>query len=542
MTATRAAPPRLELRGRPASPGLARGPLVVWREARTERRTSGTPEEEQARLVAAVAAAAADVADLIGRQSDPEAAAILEFQLAMLEDEALVEAPVASIAEGVPAADAFAATLAAMVEEYRAAEDEYFQARAADLEDLAERVVGHLTGRRDVEVALPPGAILHARDLTPSRFLSIDWSDGRAAALAEGSPTAHVAILARSRGVPLVVGLGPVEAEEHGFALLDSGEGRLILSPDPADEAAFATLLSGAAQAAEVEARLATEAAVTSDGTRITVMVNVGDPAELDRLSPAISDGIGLVRSEFLFHGRKGLPGEEEQLAAYRRILEWAAPRPVVVRTLDAGGDKPIPGLTRDEANPFLGLRGVRLSLARPDVFRVQIRALLRAAPLGKLKVMVPMVALPSEMAAVRALFAEEARALAAAGIAHAVPELGMMVEVPAAALTVDLFDADFLSIGSNDLTQYVMAASRDATDLHGLDDAGAEAVQRMIRATVEAAARRSLPVSLCGDAGADPAVLPRLLALGLRSVSVAPAAVGRVKRVIAGLTLGGGP
>lgn len=542
MTAVDALSSRLEARGRPASPGLARGPLVVWRDVAVSAGSTGTAEEEQARLVAAVAAAAAEVAALIGRQDDPEAAAILEFQLAMLEDETLVEGPVGSIADGHSALDAFSSAMAVMVAEYRAADDEYFQARAADLEDLADRVTGHLTGRAASDLSLPPGGILFARDLTPSRFLSIDWSDGRAAALAEGSPTAHVAILARSRGVPLVVGLGDIPAERHGFALLDADAGRLVLSPSETDEAAHAVRLSGAVETAEIEARLVDKPAIAGDGTRIAVMINVGDPTELDRLSPEICDGIGLVRSEFLFHGRKDLPGEDEQVAAYARILAWAGERPVVIRTLDAGGDKPIPGLTRDEANPFLGLRGVRLSLARPDVFRVQIRALLRSAVAGNLKVMAPMIALPAEMTAVRRLFGEEAQALKAAGVPHAMPPLGMMVEVPAAALAVDLFDTDFLSIGSNDLTQYVMAASRDATGLDGLDDAGAVAVQRLIRMTVEGAERRGLPVSLCGDAGSDLAVLPKLLDNGLRSLSVAPAAVGRVKRAIGSIVPGGGP
>jgi phosphotransferase system enzyme I (PtsI) len=340
----------------------------------------------------------------------------------------------------------------------------------------------------------------------------------------------------------MAVGCGRIEARDGELALLDADAGSLVVAPSPADEIAFDARLAAATAAGRLEADLVHRPAVTAQGERVTVMINVGDPAELVGLDPATCDGIGLVRSEFLFHGRRGLPGEDEQVAAYSRLLAWAAPRPVVVRTLDAGGDKPVEGLTRAEANPFLGLRGVRLSLARPDVFRVQVRALLRAAPAGNLQVMVPMVALPSELAAVRGLFEEEAAALAAAGIGHAVPPIGMMVEVPAAALTVDRFGTDFLSIGSNDLTQYVMAASREAGDLGaGLDDAGAEAVQRMIAMVVAAARQSGLPVSLCGDAGSDPAVLPKLLAAGLRSVSVAPASIGRVKRVIAGWRGAGG-
>jgi phosphotransferase system enzyme I (PtsI) len=199
----------------------------------------------------------------------------------------------------------------------------------------------------------------------------------------------------------------------------------------------------------------------TADGRRVAVLINVDDPGLLDGLSPAICDGIGLVRSEFLFDG--GLADEARQLAAYARVLDWAAGRPVTIRTLDAGGDKPVPGLTMaDEANPFLGLRGLRLSLAHPQAFRVQLRALARAAAAGPLKIMVPMVTVPEELEAARAHLDAAVAELAAEGLAHVRPPLGIMVETPAAALTAAGFVADFYSIGSNDLVQYVMAAARD--------------------------------------------------------------------------------
>jgi phosphotransferase system enzyme I (PtsI) len=523
--------------GRPASSGLARGPLHRLVEEKPAHAVDGgAPEHGSERLERALGAARAELILLAAGLVDPEAAGILEFQVALIEDDALTEGVFAAVAAGTSADRAWAEAMAAMAAEYAGADDEYFRARAADLEDLASRVAAHLAGRPTGAVTLPPGAILLARDLTPSRFLAGDWSAGRAIALTEGSPTAHLAILARARGVPMVVGLGSVDAEEGTHALLDGTAGSLVVAPGQGDEGAFARLSEEAERERRLEVELLHRPAATAAGTTVKVMINAGDPAELDGLDPSICDGIGLVRTEFLFHGRTRLPGEDEQVAAYRRLLAWAGRRPVVVRTLDAGGDKPVEGLTRTESNPFLGLRGIRLSLARPDVFRVQVRALLRAAADGPLHVMVPMVALPAEMADVRALFSEEESALSAARIPHAMPPLGMMVEVPAAALALDLFDVDFVSIGSNDLTQYVMAASREAGDLgKGLDDAGAVAVMRMVEMVVRSAEARKIPVSLCGDAGSDPAVLPKLLAAGLTSVSVAPAAVGRVKRVIAG-------
>jgi len=245
-----------------------------------------------------------------------------------------------------------------------------------------------------------------------------------------------------------------------------------------------------------------------------------------------------LVRTEFLFHGAAGLPDEDSQYRAYRRSVEWAAPRPVVLRTLDAGGDKPIDGLTvAGESNPFLGVRGVRLSLARPDVFRVQIRALLRAAAHGNAKVMLPMVTIPEEIDRAAVLFDEAFANLTGEGVRCCRPELGIMVEVPAVAIAPDGFDrAAFFSIGSNDLTQYVTASARDITDVAELCDPGHPAVLKLIENLVGAARRMGREVSLCGDMGGDPVHVPGLIAAGLRSVSVAPPLVGRAKRAIAGV------
>jgi phosphotransferase system enzyme I (PtsI) len=273
----------------------------------------------------------------------------------------------------------------------------------------------------------------------------------------------------------------------------------------------------------------------TRTGEPVKVLLNIADPAELDGLDPAQCDGIGLVRTELLFHHGDGLPDEAAQLAVYRRIVTWGEGRPVTIRTLDAGGDKPIPGLTIDgELNPFLGVRGIRLSLARPDVFRVQLRALARAAIDGPLKIMLPMVAVPDELEAARAHLDAAIAELACEGLPHARPALGIMVEVPAVAVLAERFAADFYSIGSNDLTQYTLAAARDITAVAHLADAGDPAVIALIGLTVAAAHRRGVEVSLCGDAGADPAIVPKLLNAGLRSVSVSPRAVARVKAAIA--------
>jgi phosphotransferase system enzyme I (PtsI) len=280
------------------------------------------------------------------------------------------------------------------------------------------------------------------------------------------------------------------------------------------------------------------QAARTADGTEIKILINVAGMSDLEKLDPAVCDGIGLMRTEFLFRQDGNLPDEAEQFDIYRRMVHWAEGRPVTIRTLDAGGDKPIAGLTVPESNPFLGLRGVRLSLSRPDVFRVQLRAMARAASHGNLKIMLPMVTVPGEVEAARHLLHEVVDELRAAGIACALPPLGIMVEVPSTALMPERFAVDFYSIGSNDLTQYTLAAARDLDSVAMLSDTGDPAVLKLIANTASHGQKAGLEVSLCGDAAAEPRLIPALLEAGLRSLSVAPTAVGRVKAAVASIRL----
>lgn len=532
MSMAARSPDRAVYVGRAASPGLVLGPIVVDRAETAAGRIAGDPADERTALEAALAQAMAALGDLVAANAG-EAADMLEFQLALAADETLSEPAFAEIAAGTPADAAWGEAVDALIADYETAEEEYFRARAADLKDLRGRVLRTLTGVSEGSRDLPEAAILVADDITPSRVLSTDWS-GRGMALTAGSATSHVAMLARARGVPMVVGLGRIDAQTGEVALLDARAGTLIVRPNRGEQAAFAHVCREFDRSRAAEAEAARLPAATASGERVHVMINVADPSELDGLDPAICDGIGLARTELMFHAGSGLPDEKTQLAAYRRLAAWAGGRPVIVRTLDAGGDKPIPGYTLDnEANSFLGVRGVRLSLKHPEVFRVQLRALLRAATDADIRIMVPMVAVPAEMDQVRVLVAETAAELEREGIGHRIPPVGMMVEVPAAALALASFDTDFVSIGSNDLVQYVMAASRDAQGLGGLADPMAPAVLTVIRMTVEAAQLRGIPVSLCGDAGGDPAVVPALLDAGLRSLSVAPSAVGRVKTTI---------
>jgi phosphotransferase system enzyme I (PtsI) len=525
----------IHLTGRAASPGLAIGPVTVLTVAVERRGTTGDPAQEAAALKAAIEGATAELAELIEAEQD-EAADILEFQVAMLEDDALAEGAFDAISAGTPADQAWRAVLDAEIAGYRSAEDEYFRARTADLVDIRDRVLMRLNGT-EKSAAIAGGSIVASDDISPSIFLAADWRRGGGIVLAAGSSSSHVAMLARARGTPMVVGVGPLswQGRPPALALVDGDAGTVIFDPEPETRSLFEHRMKAAHAACAVADADRVKPAITADGRRITVLLNIAAPEDLADLDPAICDGIGLVRTEFLFEAALGLPDEETQYGVYRRILDWAEGRPVTIRTLDAGGDKPIPGLTIDgESNPFLGLRGIRLSLARPEVFCLQLRALARAAVHGTLKVMLPMVAVPSELDRARELLDAEIAALRAKGIACARPLLGIMVEVPAAALCAEDFDAGFYSIGSNDLAQYTMAAARDIGAVADLNDTGNPAVLALIARTVEAGRARGVEVSLCGDAAADTRLTKALLATGLTTLSVSPLAVARLKATIA--------
>jgi phosphotransferase system enzyme I (PtsI) len=521
-------------RGRATSPGLAIGPLVRVERKGAAERPAGSPAEESRRLREALARAREELVALAAA-TPAIGGDVLEFQVALLEDASLAESAFAALQAGGGAVRAWRLCLDAQIGEYEAAEDDYFRARASDLRDLQERVLTALHGGGPA-AELPVGAILLDRDLTPSRFLSLDWSVLGGAALEAGSPSSHVAMLARARGVPLVTNLdgSPAPAAE---AVLDAEEGLLVVAPEAATRIRYRARIGVRAAEASLAAVARSAPAVTASGERVEVTLNVDHPDAVSDETLAAADGVGLLRTEFLFIGRDRLPDEAEQLAVYLGLLDRLDGKPCVVRTLDVGGDKPLPGVSLpEESNPFLGLRGLRLCLERPELFRPQVRALLRAAPGRPLKVMLPMVATAGELAEARAFFAACLDELAAEGVPAAMPPLGIMVETPAAAVAVDLLAADFWSIGSNDLTQYVMAASRDAGGrVAALLDPLHPAVLRLIERVVRHGADTGTPVSLCGDMASTPAGVEALLRLGLRRLSVAPAALGQFKLAVAG-------
>lgn len=530
----------LAYRGRTASIGFAHGPFVRVDVDTRDARVAGTLVEEALALRNAIDVASRQIADLAAIAGG-EAAQILEFQVALLEDEDFLEEIFAAIGDGDAADVAWRSALDAQIADYDSAEDEYLKARSSDLADLRDRVIDILRGGEGQALKIPTGAVVCADDLPPSRFLEIDWTAGGGLALLRGSPTSHVAMLARARGIPMVVQLGAVP-DAGATALLD-GEGA-ILELDPGTEQ---IRLFEARRESHRKSRASARAILRRPtaswrGERIKLLINIQSVDDLAHADAQYADGIGLMRTEFLLGERGGVPDEETQFQAYDAVLRWAGQRPVTIRTFDAGGDKPVPGFTIDgEANPFLGVRGLRLCLARPEIFAVQLRALARAAVRGNLKVMFPMVTSADELEAGRKLFADTVQRLQAEGVAAMLPELGIMVEVPAAALAIATFKAAFFSIGSNDLAQYVLACDRSNGALAPLMDPLHPAVLELIARTADHGRRTAVSVSLCGDMASDPRCLPALLNCGLRELSVNASALAQIKQTIDRLSGGGG-
>lgn len=525
-------------RGRTASIGFAHGPFVRVDQGANTERVAGTLVDEALALRSAIDTASRQIAELAATAGG-EAEQILEFQVALLEDEDLITAIFSSIGEGEPADFAWRSVLDEHIADYNSASDEYLKARSSDLVDLRDRVLTVLRGGEGQPLNIPGGAIVCAEDLPPSRFLEIDWSAGGGLVLLNGSAASHVAMLARARGIPMVVQLGSLPGS-GATALLDGEGATLELDPSAEQVGQFEKRREIHRKYRASARAILRRPTASWRGERIKLHINIQGVADLDHADAQYADGIGLMRTEFLLTDQ-GLPDEETQFQAYDEVLRWAGARPVTIRTFDAGGDKPVPGFTPDgEANPFLGVRGLRLCLARPEIFAVQLRALARAAVRGNLKVMFPMVTSAGELEAGRKLFIEAVEDLRAKGIAAMLPDLGIMVEVPAAALAVSSFKAAFFSIGSNDLTQYVLACDRSNGALAPLVDPLHPAILELITRIAEHGRRAGAGVSLCGDMASDPRCVSALLNCGLRELSVNASTLAQIKQTIDRLSSGG--
>ncbi|MGR4069034.1 phosphoenolpyruvate--protein phosphotransferase [Billgrantia sp. C5P2] len=532
-----------ELAGLVASGGLAVGPLVAYRPPlpRVPRDGEGEavewPRLQQALNQAGEALAQAEA--LAAQQGRHGEAEIFGAHRAWLEDPALGDAALASIRDGRSAGQAWHEALDAEAGRLAESGNSLLAGRIADLRDLQQRVMALLAepGARE-DAAVPEGAIVVADELTPSQFVALAERRPAGLCLARSGTTAHVAILARARGIPCLVSMGAeLERARSERAVLDGERGRLEVSPSEARLAQVEAAIKTQVHQAEEERRAAHQPAFTLDGRRVEVCANVGSSAEAGLAAQAGADGIGLLRSEFLYLERASAPGEEDQHREYQASVRALGGKPVIVRTLDIGADKQLPYLPLPAvANPALGVRGVRLWQRLPELLDTQLRALLRVEPLESLRIMLPMVSEVAELVDVRRRLDSVARAL---GLATR-PQLGVMVEVPSAALCAASLagEADFLSIGTNDLTQYTLAMDREDPDLAARADVLHPAVLRLIKATVEGAAGRC-PVGVCGAAAGDPLASLVLVALGVDELSVEPARVPAVKAAIRRLDAG---
>lgn len=513
-------------KGARAAPGFAVGPVFQFR-------ASDADVEEQGRGIAhETAALDATLAELAAELDTPAhatAADIAAAHRALLEDPELIAAARTRIAEGKSAAFAWREATRDHADMIRATGDALLIERVADLIDVERRVIASLSGAAPVLPVPPAGAILVADELLPSEFLAIGPKGLAGIVTARGGPTSHVAILAASAGVPMIVAAGPGVLALSGDAVLDANSG--LFDGDPGIDVLDRARERMKAEAArhEAETAAAQQLCTMADGTRIEIFANLASAEEAEQAVRLGAEGCGLLRTEFLFLKRDTPPSEAEQRETYAAIAAALGDRPIIVRTLDIGADKPVPYLPMPaEENPALGQRGVRLGLARPELLATQFRAILSAIPAERCMVMVPMIVDGQELARVRKIFVEAARAV---GVTARVP-LGVMIETPSAALLASEIaaDADFLSVGSNDLTQYALAADRGNPAVATMTDALHPAVLRLIAEAAKGAAVHGRPLGLCGSLASDPGAAALLIGLGVTELSAAAAAIPALK------------
>jgi phosphoenolpyruvate-protein phosphotransferase (PTS system enzyme I) len=536
------------LTGIPASPGIVVGPVHLLRWEVPEVPLRVVPEDamdaEMEKFRDAVERARErlrSVRERAEKKAGPEEAAIFDVQLSMLDDQELINAVEALIRKNHAAERAFDIVMFEWRQHFSRHPQAMVRERVGDLVDIHIRMLSLLLGLPDhdpVDVPKGSNAILVTHDLTPSLTIQLDREAIAGIATDAGTRTAHVAILARSLGLPAVVGLRDATTRLQGgeHAILDGTSGVLVVEPSDAEKVSYQ---QQAAREAEEEANLlehANEEAITLDGVKIVLRANVDLPEDAPGAAQWGAEGVGLMRTEFLVVGRATMPDEEEQYQEYSNVVKAFPGRPVVIRTFDVGGDKLPVGGYASEANPFLGWRAIRMCLDQPEVFKPQLRALLRAAVHGDVRIMLPLVVTVDEVRAARALLLECAAELASRGIPHRsdVP-LGAMIETPAAAVAADTLagEAAFFSIGTNDLVQYTLAVDRGNVELADRFTPLHPAVLRLIKRTEEVGRGAGLEVAVCGEMASQPLTALALVGLGIRHFSVSARAIPWMKRLV---------
>ncbi len=535
----------VSFQGVPAAPGLTTGPVLIWqkREVSVSRRTGQDPAQQRALLDQAIKTARAQIESICKKLVDenhPDEAAVFSAHEMLVEDRSLLKKVDLALAGGLNAEAAWFDSVEAFAGQLENLSDPTLRLRAADLRDVGERVLRILVGEeRDSEIVLPRPSVIVARDLAPSETVSLNKHMVLGFCTAQGGPTSHTAILAKALGLPAVVGLGEeiVSLHDGTVVLVDGNSGEVTADPDETMLAAFQTKILQRKQQSNVEFIDAMAPATTLDGKHFEVVANIGNLGEASTALQFGAEGVGLLRTEFLFLGRGACPDEEEQTGAYKGILDVMGELPVVVRTIDAGGDKEIPYLHQArEANPFLGWRAVRLCLSEPEFFKQQLRALLRASLHHNMRIMFPMISTLQEVRQAKNLLAEARSELEKLGIPMAPRiQVGIMVDIPSVAIQADLFakEVDFFSVGTNDLTQYSLAADRTNPKLAHLNDPCSPAVLRLMRASALAAHERGIWIGVCGELAGDPDAIPILIGLGVDELSMSPTLIPAAKSLI---------
>lgn len=549
------AKPEITVAGIPASQGIAYGQIFVYLQSDVEVPSYQVEPEkridEVARFDRALVVTRQQISKIkseVEKNIGPEEAAIFDAHLMVLEDEALIGETIRefeSTARNIETC--FHLVSSRYVQAFSEIDDEYLRERAGDLRDVAQRVLQNLLGQAENSLnRLADQRIVVASDISPSESATLDRSAALALVTDSGSKTSHAVIVARSMKIPAVVGVRNLTSRVRNgdWAIVDGYDGVVILNPSESTLFRYGKIQE---RKKSFEARLLEvnrQPAVTLDGVAVSLMANIEKSEEVTKARTYYAEGIGLYRTEFLFLNAARIPSEQEQFLAYKAVVEAMAPLPVVIRTLDLGGDKPMAGKTDlfpKENNPFMGFRAIRFCLENPEIFKDQLRAILRASAYGKVKLMYPMISGSEELARANAVLAECIAELKSRQVAFdASMEVGTMIEIPSAAATADLLaeQCAFFSIGTNDLIQYLLAIDRVNDRIAHLYEPTHPAILRTLRHVVTEAHQRKLPVSVCGEMAGDPIFAPLLLGLGVDCLSMSPAWLPSVRYLVRAMTM----
>ena len=541
----------MKWQGKGVSEGLAMAQIHLFTPKLPEisRQPAADAEAEVAKLEKTLAAAEEELRGLYETAKEKmgeQEAEIFDAHLTILGDEYSVREPIIQrIREQKQnAAAAITDQFDELAQMFRSLGDELMAERAADAEDLKQQLLRICLGygRQDLSV-LPGDVIVLAEELTPSDTVRMDTAHVKGIATRLGGATAHSAIIARTLGIPAAAGIDgwQTEALNGHMAILDGADGTLTVDPTDEETACYQSRKAQADCEAQALEAFRTSPSQTKDGAALEICANIGTPQEAQQAMKYGADGVGLFRSEFLFMDRDALPTEDEQFEAYRTAAQTMAGKPLIIRTLDIGGDKKLPTLELPhEDNPFLGFRAIRMTLSHPEIFRPQLRAILRAAAYGDVRIMFPMIGSMDQLREAKALLREQEQTLQAEGVPTGPVKVGMMVEIPAAAVLAEEFakEVDFFSIGTNDLTQYTLAVERGNAAVAHLYAPEHPAVLRLIAMTAQAAAERHIPCGMCGEAAGDPKLAPAFVGMGVNELSMSPRRVPAVRKLLSELTM----